>query len=121
MHNFISANRKAKDGKTIKYKIRFMKSVRFMASSLSSLTDNLAQGLRKGKREHCKFSLEYMTAEDSLLIFKCMDCNKTYEKEFDEDLLKIFKNTYRFCDRDLNKLFLILGKGFYPYMYMDGW
>ena len=34
---------------TIKYKTRFIESVRFMASSQSSLTDNLAEGLYKDK------------------------------------------------------------------------
>ena len=32
-----------------------------------------------------------MTAKDGLLIFKCVDCNKTYEKKFNEDLSKRFK------------------------------
>ena len=31
------------------YKIRFADSVRFMSSSLSSLTDNLAEDLHEGK------------------------------------------------------------------------
>ena len=39
---------KLENGKTMKYKIRFIDSVRFMASSISSLTDKLAEGLHKG-------------------------------------------------------------------------
>ena len=30
-----------------------------------------------------------------------------------------FPNTYRFCNRDLNKFSLLLRKGIYPYEYMD--
>ena len=82
---------KQEHGKVIKYKIRFINSVRFMARSLSSLDVNLAEGLRKDKCKDCRSGLEYMTSSDGLLIFKCVDFNKTYEKNFDEDLLKRFK------------------------------
>ena len=68
---------KQENGKTKKYKIRFIDSVRFMTSFLSSLTDNLAEGLHKGKCKDCKPSLEYMAATDVLLTFNCVHCNKT--------------------------------------------
>ena len=55
-----------------------------MASSLSSLTDDLAEGLHKGKCKDCKFSLEYVAAKDCFLPFKCVDYYKNYED--DEDL-----------------------------------
>ena len=45
---------KQKIGKTIKYQIRFTDSVRFMANSLSSLPDNLAEGLHNGKCKDVK-------------------------------------------------------------------
>ena len=79
-----------------------------MAGSQSSLTENPAEGLHKGKCKYCKPSLEYMTANRALLTFKFVDSNKTYQKKFDEDLLKRFKN--------ISKL---LSKGLYEYM--DGW
>ena len=31
------------------------------------------------------------------------------------------KTLYKFCNGDLNKFFLLLGKGMYPYEYMDNW
>ena len=40
---------KKENSKTIKCKIKFINSVRFMASSLSSLADSLAEGLQKDK------------------------------------------------------------------------
>ena len=36
-----------------------------------------------------------MTAKEGLLTFKCVDCNKTFEKKLDEDLSNRFENTYR--------------------------
>ena len=90
-----------------------------MGSSLSSLTDNLVEGLHKGKCKDCKSSLEYMTVKDSLLTFKWMDINKTIEKKLDEDLVKRFQNKSKFCDEDSNNFFLMLWRGVYPYKYMD--
>ena len=40
---------KQENWKTTEYKIRFIGSIRFMASSLSRQIDNLAEGLCKGK------------------------------------------------------------------------
>ena len=35
--------------------------------------------------------------------------------------MKKFKNTYSFCNNDLNKFISLLRKGVYPYEYMDSW
>lgn len=62
-----------------------------MANSTSSLTNNnLAECLLKDKYNDCKSSLEYISAKDGLLTFRCVDCKKTYEEKFD-DLPKRFK------------------------------
>lgn len=82
----------------MKYKIRYIDSVRFIASTLSSLTYKLAESLIKDNS-----SLEHMKSKDGLLMFKSVHCKKSYEKKFDEDLSSRFENIYQFCDRDINK------------------
>ena len=89
---FSDSIKKQENGNNIKYKVRIIDSVKFMASSLSRLSDNLTEGLHKGKYKDCKLSLEYKTVKDDLQIFNCKCCNKIYEKKFDEDLPKTFKN-----------------------------
>ena len=36
-------------------------------------------------------------------------------------LIEKFPSVYQFCNGDLNKFALLLGKGVYPYEYMDSW
>ena len=35
--------------------------------------------------------------------------------------MKKFPNTYRFCNKDINKFILLLRKDVYPYEHMDSW
>ena len=46
---------------------------------------------------------------------------KICEKDFNKELIKIFANTYKFCNGDINKFILLLRKGVYPCEYMDSW
>ena len=55
------------------------------------------------------------------LLFKCIDCEKEYGKEFNNELIERFANTYKFCDNDLDKFIILLRKGVYPYEYIDEW
>ena len=62
-----------------------------------------------------------MKVIDEVLIFRCFNCKKNYEKETNKELIKRFASTYKFCNNDLNKFAMLLRKGVYPYEYMDGW
>ena len=83
-----------KDGnETISYKIKFIDSTRFMASSLSNLVHNLAEGIHKIKCKGCGCFLEYKHVKGNLIICKCLSCNKCYSKKLDEEL-KINSRTH---------------------------
>ena len=105
----------------ISYKIKFIDSYRFMSTSLSNLVSNLSKGLHNDRCIDCKYCLDYMTTKDEQLIFRYFRCKRNYERNFNEDLIQRFANTYEFCNGDLNKFILLLRKGVYPYEYMDSW
>ena len=103
----------------ITFKIKFIDSYRFMSSSLSKLVDNLSEGIHNNKCLDCNSCLDYIKIKNEKLLLKCFNCNNYYKKKFNQDLIKKFKNTYSFCNNDLNKFILLLRKGVYPYEYMD--
>ena len=104
----------------ITYKIKFIDSFRFMATSLSNLVDNLTKGIHTNKYLDCNSCLDYVRiTKNEKLLLKCFNCDIYYKKKSKKDLIKKFKNTYSFCNNDLNKFILLLRKGVYPYEYMD--
>ena len=56
----MSIKKELDNGKLMTYKLKFVDSFRFMSSSLSSLVDNLSEGLHSDKCTDCKFCLDYM-------------------------------------------------------------
>ena len=81
VHNIFCTNQKKKkkkivNGKKITYKIKFVDSIRFMASSISNLAHNLAEGLHKCRCIDCKSCLEYVNVKDGLLPLISSDCNR---------------------------------------------
>ena len=103
----------------ISYKIKFIDSYRFMSTSLSNLVSNLSEGLHNDRCINFRSCLDYMTTKNEQLIFRCFRCKKSYEKNFNKELIQRFANTYEFCNGYLNKFILLLRKGVYPYEYMD--
>ena len=92
-----------------------------MATSLSKLVDNLTDNIHNYKCIKCKSNLCFVRAINEKLTFKCIDCEKECEKEFNKELIERFANTYKFCDNDLDKFIMLLRKGVYPYEYIDEW
>ena len=71
----------------ISYKINFIDTFRIMSSSLSSLVDNLSEGLHSDKCTDCKSYLDY----------------KKKKKDFNKELIKRFANIYEFFNEGINE------------------
>ena len=41
-------------------------------------------------------------------MFKCLESNKNHKKYFNKDLIERYANTYKFCNGDINKFYLML-------------
>ena len=105
----------------ITYKVTCIDSYRFMSSSLSKLVGNLSEVIHNNKCVDCNSCLDYIKIENEKLLLKGFNCNTYYKKKFSKDLIKKFRNTYSFCDNDINKFVLLLRKGVYPYEYVYNW
>ena len=51
-------------------KTKFIDNARFMATSLSNLADNLAEGIHKIKCKDCSYFLEYENINENLINYK---------------------------------------------------
>ena len=86
----------------ITYKTKFIDSFTFISSSLSKLVDNLSEGIHNNKCPDCKSNLDYVRiTKNEKLLLKCFNCNIYYKKKFNNDLIKKLKNTYSFCNNDM--------------------
>ena len=90
----------------VSYRLKFIDSARFIASSLSNLFSNLAKGIRKIKCQYgydnktceecgitykgCECCLEYVSVKDDLIVYIYLCCDSNYLKRFDEDQKKGF-------------------------------
>ena len=81
-----------------KQSLLFIDSFRFKSSSLSSLVDNLSEGLHNYKCTNCKSCLDHISTKNNQLISKCIKCSKNHEKHFNKGLIKRFESKYEFCE-----------------------
>ena len=101
-----------------KIQLRFIDSMRFIASSLDSLMNNLV-GVSGMPCNVCEESCEFTHVNENYVTHgKCKDCYSRYSKrqlsvnsEFDN--LRVRHNDEQFR--------LLLRKGVYPYEYMTSW
>ena len=106
------------NSKKIMYKLNFIDSYRFISTSLSNLIDNLSGVYDKEckkcmERKNIKLNCEFIGLKNGSLSYKCKEYKKSYTKVANESI--------KFCNSDLNKLFLLLRKGIYPSEYIDSW
>ena len=120
--------------KNISYILQFIDSACFMASSLSNFINNLSEGIHRIKcknghddkkcetcrikYKHCDCVLKHTNVKDDLIEFKCLGCNKSYQRKFDEKWKERFCNTYKFSNNDNNK-FIIAKRCLFVWIY--GW
>ena len=71
------------------------------------------------KCKDCDYFLEHKSVKDTLIKYNLF--YKNYSNNFDEELKKIFKNTFKFSSNNINKFISLWRKGVYPYEYMNDW
>ena len=96
-----------------------------MSTSLSNLADNLSgvydeEYTKCMGRKKIRLNWEFIGFKNGRLNYKCKECKKSCTKIANESI-KNFPTLYKFCNGDLNKFFLLLRKGIYPYEYIDSW
>ena len=90
----VPIKKESNEGRTIIYRIKFIGSFRFMSTSLSSLVDNLSEGIHNDRNcANCSSCLEYISTKNGKLLFECFDCEKRYARKVSKKLTKKFKNT----------------------------
>ena len=72
------------------------------------------------KEKKIRLNCEFIGFKNRRLNYKCKECKKSYAKVANGSI-KNCPTLYNFCNGDLNKFFLLLRKGIYPYEYMDSW
>ena len=111
--------------KNVSNRLQFNDSARFMASLLSVLVNNLAEGIHKIKRKYGHDNKKFETCgviqnfKDNLIKYKCLFCYKNYQKKIDENLKKLFLNIYRFPNNEIIGFLSLLWRCVYRYEKAD--
>ena len=92
----------------VHYQVLLIIYLKFTAKSVNSI--------RKKKELVCNF----IDLRNNKLHHKCRVCKKRQLAPVSV-LLKMFSNTCKFCNDDINKFILLLRRGIYPYKYIDSW
>ena len=95
--------------KNLSYILQFFDSANFIASLLSSIANNLSEGMHRVKckyrhddkkcessgikHEHYDCFLEYTNFKNDLIEYKCLICHKYCQIKFNEKLKERFFNT----------------------------
>ena len=114
--------------KNISYILKFIDSIKFIASSLSNIVNNLSERIHRIKciyghddkkwetcvikYKYCDCIFEYTNFKDDLIEQKCLCCNKNYQHKFDERLKERFLNKYKFSHHNDKKFILLFWKMF---------
>ena len=72
------------------------------------------------KEKKIRLNCEFIGFKNGRLNYKCKECKKSYTKLANKSI-RNFPTLHKFCNGDINKLFLLLRKGIYPHEYMDSW
>ena len=83
-----------------------------MTTLLSNLVDNVTERIHKIKCKDCDCFLKYESIKDNLIQYKYLSCKKDFSNKLDKELRKKFKNTVKFSNNDINKLFSFKEKVF---------
>ena len=94
--------------------------MRFLATLLTKLVDNLSNRIHNSRCKGCNCFLEHENVKSNLIKYNCLTCNKNYSEKLNEELKKK-KNTFKFSNNYINKFILLWRKVVYPYDYMNDW
>ena len=56
-----------------------------MASSLSTLVNNIVEGTNEIKCKDCDCFLEYESVKNNLIKYKCLSCDKDYSNKIEDE------------------------------------